>query len=337
MPQYVENEKSRAERIAEAKAEYNASLQEVTGNSKLYLAALNNMCDLPYSPSECLYLAHHISGAAELDTFENWNAQGYRINKGEKGLTLLEENNGDTVFFDVSQTNAPSPEKPLKAHRMPNEKLSALWSCDVRILTASKAEYTKGLSVHFDTEHNAIIIDRNKKLPQEQLFSMLAKETAHAYLFRNDSDSYSRESRDGIAEAVMYMVCRKNDIDCPLPTPPEGASPKEVKSHLESTLSIFKSIQNNIEYYYANGKAQNEKPQTVVRSKEKVEKSEESENNEKEQQAVSDDKETNTPDEKPKRKSIKDIIRDKKVHFKKAQHTPRHYAKVIEKGVKDNA
>ena len=328
MPQYVENEKSRAERIAEAKGEYNESLQEVTGNSKLYLAALNNICDLPYSPSECLYLAHHIPGASELCTFEDWNEQGYRISKGEKGLTLLEENNGDTVFFDVSQTNAPSPDKPINAQRMPNEKLSALWSCDVRILTASKAEYTKGLSVHFDTEHNAIIIDRNAKLPHEQLFSILAKETAHAYLFRNSRDTYSRESCDGIAEAIMYMVCRKNDIDCPLPTPPEGASPKEVKSHLESTLSIFKSIQNNIEYYYANGKAQKENPQTVVRLKGKVEKSEESE------ETISDKK---IPDEKPKRKSIKDIIRDKKEHFKKAQHTPRHYAKVIEKGVKDNA
>lgn len=328
MPQYVENEKSRAERIAEAKAEYNASLQEVTGNSKLYLAALNNMCDFPYSPSECLYLAHHISGASELSTFEDWNAQGYRINKGEKGLTLLEENNGDTVFFDVSQTNAPESEKSIKAQRMPNEKLSALWSCDVRILTAAKQENTKGLPIHFDTDRNAIIIDRNTKLPQEQLFSMLAKEAAHAYLYRADKSVYNRDELDNIANAVMYMVCRKNDIDCPLPTPPEGASPKEVKSHLESTLSTFKSIQSNIDYYYTNGKAQNEKPQTVVKSRGKVEKSEESE------ETISDKK---IPDEKSKRKSIKDIIRDKKEHFKKAQHTPRHYAKVIEKGVKDNA
>lgn len=333
MPQYVENEKSRAERIAEAKAEYNASLQDVTGNSKLYLAALNNMCDFPYSPSECLYLAHHLGQTTQLDTFEGWNEQGYRISKGEKGLTLLEENNGDTVFFDVSQTNAPSPDKPIKAQRMPNEKLSALWSCDVRILTASKAEYTKGLSVHFDTEHNAIIIDRNAKLPHEQLFSILAKETAHAYLFRNSRDTYRRESCDGIANAAMYMVCRLNDIDCSLPQPTEGASPKEVKSHLESTLSTFKSIQSNIEYYYANGKAQNEKPQTVINTESK-EKTEVKDNKVDPELSVSDSK---APDEKPKRKSIKDIIRDKKEHFKKAQHTPRHYAKVIEKGVKDNA
>ena len=322
MPEYKESEKSRAERIAAAQADYSKSLQEVTSNNKLYLSTLNNMCILPYSPSECLYLAYRIPGASNLDTFEHWNEHGYRINKGQKGLTLLEENKGETVFFDISQTNAPSLETSTNTQRLPKEKLSALWSCDIRILTATKEEYTKGKTIHYDSENRAVIIDRSADIPYEQLFSELSKEIAHAYLYRNNKTSYSREAFDSIADAARYIVCRQNEIDCTLPELPNDLSPNEMKEHLENIHLISATIQSNIDYYYENGKPQFEKPITVIESV-----------HEKESEFKEESKSLpqKTLGKKPKLKSVKELIREKREKHRKLKYEPRHIANVFKK------
>ena len=146
------------------------------------------------------------------------------------------------------------------------EKLSALWSCDIRILTATKEEYTKGKTIHYDSENRAVIIDRSVDISYEQLFSELSKEIAHAYLYRNNKTSYSREAFDSIADAARYIVCRQNEIDCTLPELPNDLSPNEMKDHLESIHLISATIQSNIDYYYENGKPQFEKPITIIKS-----------------------------------------------------------------------
>ena len=329
MPEYKESEQTRAERIAKAKEEYNASLKEVTANNTLYIAALTNMCNLPYSPSECCYLAHHTPNASELDTFSNWNKRGYRINKGEKGLTLLEKDKGNTVYFDISQTNAPPSEKPIKAQRLPKEKLSALWSCDVRILTATKKEYTNGMPVYFNKELNAIIIDRKLNIPNEKLYPALAKEVAHAYLYRSNIDAYDHDRLDSTADAVKYTVCRKNNMDCTLPPSPKDLTPKEVKAHLETIQTVTDKIQSNIDYYYQNGKPQFEKPKTTVKSEKENEQSKES----KPEQELTTEKETAT---KSPRKSIKDILREKKEQFLKKKNEKQSLAKNTQKEIGKN-
>lgn len=344
MKEYKESEKSRAERIAEARAEYNASLQELTDNSELFLSALNNMCEFPYTAAECLYIAHHMKEASELDSFENWNEQGFRIKKGEKGLTLLEENKGETVFFDRSQTTAPVLSRPVRSQRLPREKLEALWTCDVRILTATKYEYTKGKTIHYDAKYRSIFIDRSVDIPQEQLFFELSKGIAHAYLHRNNKSSYNYEEYDGIAEAAAYMICRHNDVDCVLPSPPKGLSAKEVNEYLEKAGSAYQLIQSNIDYYYEHGKPQFEKPKTIIRSAaDKAKEESKSEPPKEQEQSAEKDisaKESQKPEndtevfrekkKKPKRKSIKDIIKEKKNRLI-PRHEPRHMAKAVKK------
>ena len=321
MAKYKESEKSRAERIAEAKAEYTDSLKEVTSNSELFLAALNTMCDLPFPAADCLYIAHRINGASELDTFEHWNEQGYRIKKGEKGLTLLEDNNGETVFFDRSQTTAPAPTNSVNSQRLPREKLEALWSCDIRILTATKDKYTKGMTIHYDNEYKSIFIDRSVDIPQEQLFSELSKGIAHAYLYRNNKNSYDCESYDDIADAAVYMICQHNGIDCVLPSLPKNLSVKEVKEYLEKAKLVYQLTQSNIDYFYEHGKPQFEKPKTIIKSA--ADKAKEESKSEKAPELLKE------AEKKPKRKSVKDIIKEKK-KILTAKHELRSLAKAKE-------
>lgn len=266
-----ESTRIKNKRIIKAKKELNHCFKSIINDLDLYIQTLNTMAQLPFSASDCLYLSSHISGVSLLATAEEWKSRGYEINKKEKGFTLLDFDNGDRIYFDVSQTTVPNPERKREL-RLPNEKLKSLLSNNFRLLTVTKEELTKGLPAYFDTKYNAVVLNRNT--PFENLFPVLSKEIAHAYLFKKLGSEYNRADCETTANAVSYIICRKNNIDYPLPEFPSDYTPEMFKTHLDNVRLIADEIQDNIEYYYDNGKAQFERPKPLTRAEQVQEKSE---------------------------------------------------------------
>lgn len=352
---WKENEQTRAERLKAARIEYEEAFAKVSDSKELYTDSLDIMADhsFEYSAAESVYLAAR-GGIIELDTFEGWNSRSARINKGEHGLTLLDHDKGSTVYFDHAQTSGAAQtamKQNKNADKDERERMNAIWSCDVRILTATKEEWTGNQKVHFDTRVNGIIIDRTSRIPPQELYSMLAKELAHAYMYREMKGGYDRSKCEAAASAVQYIICRQNGFDCPEPSLPNTEA---FKAQLEQVEHIAKEIGGNIEFYYEHGKPQFDKPETIIRRSEPAKDGESSEKEETaaEQKSVTEDKENAgeskdqndrseevpKPDPAPertnesaqsKKKSIREQIKEKKELVKGSPYP--HQKKPVDK------
>lgn len=253
---------SRQARIDESKGIISGALSRIFKDLKLFEEFLNVMSKFDYSVRDTLLIADQSPQITQLKTFEEWNSGGQKINKGEKGITLPDRDNGKNVWFDISQTNAPVPNIGSEKDRTPKEKLRSLLSNNrVRILTVSKPEHTKGRPAYFDPEYKVIFLDRTA--PFEALYPALAEELAHADLYRHNADNYKRADCETVAKMSSYIICKQNNMKPNTVTVSKDLKdlPEEqAETVLDSVKFVSDEIKSNIEYYYANGKDKFERP-----------------------------------------------------------------------------
>ena len=171
-----------------------------------------------YSVSNALLISYQNNEATYLADFETWKEKGVFVQKGERGITLLEPGNeftredGSTGFsinvkkvFDISQTNS----ERNYSRRTPDERrvLKALISsspCDIRMTN----ELDGNVCARYVPKDDAIYIRQG--LDGEDIFRSLSQEIVIANFAKN---GVAREDCVFTAYCATYVLCERNGFD----------------------------------------------------------------------------------------------------------------------------
>lgn len=254
-------------RTEESKSIVSEALKEVFINPKLLNDFISILSRFDFSAQDCLLLAKKLPRATHLAAFKDWNDSGYRVKKGEKSITLLDYDgeNGNNLF-DISQTNAPIPTKVGNNISFSDKFRALLSTTEFPIASVSKTEYTHGQAAYFDSKSKVIFIDRNASF--EEIYPALATELSHSHFWQTLGSRYSREKCDTAAQIAGSVICKKNDIksnEVTIADSLKNFSPQEVKTVLDNTRLISDQLNENIQYFYKNGKAKHEFPKPPQR------------------------------------------------------------------------
>ena len=197
-----------------------------------------------YSVSNALLISHQNNEATYLADFETWKEQGVFVQKGERGITLLEPGNeftredGSTGFsinvkkvFDISQTNS----ERSYSRRTPDERrvLKALISsspCDIRMTN----EFDGNVCARYVPKDDAIYIRQG--LDGEDIFRSLSQEIVIANFAKN---GVAREDCVFTAYCATYVLCERNGFDTgdfdfeKVPEMFKDAEPKAIRGQLD--------------------------------------------------------------------------------------------------------
>ncbi|CDC77371.1 putative uncharacterized protein [Candidatus Colimorpha enterica] len=197
-----------------------------------------------YSVSNALLISYQNNEATYLADFETWKEKGVFVQKGERGITLLEPGNeftredGSTGFsinvkkvFDISQTNS----ERNYSRRTPDERrvLKALISsspCDIRMTN----ELDGNVCARYVPKDDAIYIRQG--LDGEDIFRSLSQEIVIANFAKN---GVAREDCVFTAYCATYVLCERNGFDTgdfdfeKVPEMFKDADPKEIRGQLD--------------------------------------------------------------------------------------------------------
>ena len=197
-----------------------------------------------YSVSNALLISYQNNEATYLADFETWKEKGVFVQKGERGITLLEPGNeftredGTTGFsinvkkvFDISQTNS----ERSYSRRTPDERrvLKALISsspCDIRMTN----ELDGNVCARYVPKDDAIYIRQG--LDGEDIFRSLSQEIVIANFAKN---GVAREDCVFTAYCATYVLCERNGFDTgdfdfeKVPEMCKDAEPKAIRGQLD--------------------------------------------------------------------------------------------------------
>ena len=197
-----------------------------------------------YSVSNALLILYQNNEATYLADFETWKEKGVFVQKGERGITLLEPGNeftredGTTGFsinvkkvFDISQTNS----ERSYSRRTPDERrvLKALISsspCDIRMTN----ELDGNVCARYVPKDDAIYIRQG--LDGEDIFRSLSQEIVIANFAKN---GVAREDCVFTAYCATYVLCERNGFDTgdfdfeKVPEMFKDAEPKAIRGQLD--------------------------------------------------------------------------------------------------------
>ena len=175
-----------------------------------------------YSVNNLILIAAQRPDATKLAAFDVWQKDGVHINKGEKGLSILEPsgtyeredgtkatNYAIKKVFDIAQTNA-EPEPQPAVTRDERTLLKALISdapCDFQV----SDQVPENFNALYRHEQKTILVRRGQDAPTN--FRAISQELVQAYLDRGD---YSRANYALTANFASYVLCRR----CGVPTDP---------------------------------------------------------------------------------------------------------------------
>ena len=197
-----------------------------------------------YSVSNALLISYQNNEATYLADFETWKEKGVFVQKGERGITLLEPGNeftredGSTGFsinvkkvFDISQTNS----ERSYSRRTPDERrvLKALISsspCDIRMTN----ELDGNVCARYVPKDDAIYIRQG--LDGEDIFRSISQEIVIANFAKN---GVAREDCVFTAYCATYVLCERNGFDTgdfdfeKVPEMFKDAEPKAIRGQLD--------------------------------------------------------------------------------------------------------
>ena len=207
------NEQWREQRQAEREAVFD--LADQTAASLADPARFQQYLDIQgrfpmYSVNNALLVQAQMPGATRLRDFDAWKGQGAFVQKGQKGVTILEPGTpfkGDdgqmhTPYnvkrvFDITQTDAkPAPEPPRDERQL----LRALVDRSPRPCVASD-QVPEGKAAHFDGKQ--IFVRRGAGAPE--LFRDIAIEMATA-----------RGLNPFQAKCAAHLLCRQHGFEPPI-------------------------------------------------------------------------------------------------------------------------
>ena len=227
-----------------------------------------------YTVSNTLLIMAQCPDATQLKSANSWGELDASINKGEKGIKILEphdyvDENGEQrtsynvkYVFDVSQTNAqPQPAKPF------DHSSKALVKAMLNATALNKSAVDElpinNSTAYFDDKSKTLMIKRHSDTIA--MFKDIARELSLAEI-ANNSDEYNRTECIPSAVCASYMLCEKYGIDnsdinvASAKTMWNGKENKDIRTMLTMANDSVYSVSKDI--YVEMNKAKDKEPKT---------------------------------------------------------------------------
>ena len=260
-PPRLSPEEYAAKKKAEKEAIYqlldNTALEVVQSPEKFkaYLDVQSRMDR--YTANNALLMYKQFPQASQIKEFDDWAAEGVKVNKGSKTFIILDPyeytKKDGTIgidfnlkrVLDVSQTNGKRPAAPT-ANRDPRKLVAVMLdSAPINIESTNELPYPD-MGAFYKNEDQTLYVKRDIG-DSVALCQCVAQELGHAELSMN-SEVYSRRDMGFQAVCIGYMFCKKYGVDTQnfaidrIPDELKNKEPKEIKAELGKTQKAFKEI-----------------------------------------------------------------------------------------------
>ena len=260
-PPRLSPEEYAAKKKAEKEAIYqlldNTALEVVQSPEKFkaYLDVQSRMDR--YTANNALLMYKQFPQASQIKEFDDWAAEGVKVNKGSKTFIILDPyeytKKDGTIgidfnlkrVLDVSQTNGKRSAAPT-ANRDPRKLVAVMLdSAPINIESTNELPYPE-MGAFYKNEDQTLYVKRDIG-NSVALCQCVAQELGHAELSMN-SEVYSRRDMGFQAVCIGYMFCKKYGVDTQnfaidrIPDELKNKEPKEIKAELGKTQKAFKEI-----------------------------------------------------------------------------------------------
>ena len=210
-----------------------------------------------YTANNALLMYKQFPQASQIKEFDDWAAEGVKVNKGSKTFIILDPyeytKKDGTIgidfnlkrVLDVSQTNGKRPAAPT-ANRDPRKLVAVMLdSAPINIESTSELPYPD-MGAFYKNEDQTLYVKRDIG-DSVALCQCVAQELGHAELSMN-SEVYSRRDMGFQAVCIGYMFCKKYGVDTQnfaidrIPDELKNKEPKDIKAELGKTQKAFKEI-----------------------------------------------------------------------------------------------
>ena len=210
-----------------------------------------------YTANNALLMYKQFPQASQIKEFDDWAAEGVKVNKGSKTFIILDPyeytKKDGTIgidfnlkrVLDVSQTNGKRPAAPT-ANRDPRKLVAVMLdSAPINIESTNELPYPE-MGAFYKNEDQTLYVKRDIG-NSVALCQCVAQELGHAELSMN-SEVYSRRDMGFQAVCIGYMFCKKYGVDTQnfaidrIPDELKNKEPKEIKAELGKTQKAFKEI-----------------------------------------------------------------------------------------------
>lgn len=260
-PPRLSPEEYAAKKKAEKEAIYqlldNTALEVVQSPEKFkaYLDVQSRMDR--YTANNALLMYKQFPQASQIKEFDDWAADGVKVNKGSKTFIILDPyeytKKDGTVgidfnlkrVLDVSQTNGKRSAAPT-ANRDPRKLVAVMLdSAPINIESTNELPYPE-MGAFYKNEDQTLYVKRDIG-NSVALCQCVAQELGHAELSMN-SEVYSRRDMGFQTVCIGYMLCKKYGVDTQnfaidrIPDELKNKEPKDIKAELGKTQKAFKEI-----------------------------------------------------------------------------------------------
>ena len=246
-PPRLSPEEYAAKKKAEKEAVYqlldNTALEVVQSPEKFraYLDVQSRMDR--YTANNALLMYKQFPQASQIKEFDDWAAEGVKVNKGSKTFIILDPyeytKKDGTIgidfnlkrVLDVSQTNGKRPAAPT-ANRDPRKLVAVMLD---------------SAPINIESTNDQTLYVKRDIGDSVALCQCVAQELGHAELSMN-SEVYSRRDMGFQAVCIGYMLCKKYGVDTQnfaidrIPDELKNKEPKDIKAELGKTQKAFKEI-----------------------------------------------------------------------------------------------
>ena len=210
-----------------------------------------------YTANNALLMYKQFPQASQIKEFDDWAAEGVKVNKGSKTFIILDPyeytKKDGTIgidfnlkrVLDVSQTNGKRPAAPT-ANRDPRKLVAVMLdSAPINIESTSELPYPD-MGAFYKNEDQTLYVKRDIG-DSVALCQCVAQELGHAELSMN-SEVYSRRDMGFQAVCIGNMLCKKYGVDTQnfaidrIPDELKNKEPKDIKAELGKTQKAFKEI-----------------------------------------------------------------------------------------------
>ena len=228
-----------------------------------------------YSTSNALLIYNQCPNASKLKDFNEWKAEGASVEKGKKGIYILEPydyvdkdgNNRKSYntkkVFDVSQTNKKDKAFKSFTKKPVDFAKNLIDSSHLECETVDLIPRSPNSAAFYDVATNKLLVKRGVG-DEVKIANDLAKEVAHIELaYKNEE--YNRDDYEFKAKSIAYMICKKYGIDTTyidIEQVPENLStlePKKSRNELGLMRLKLNDINNEINMASEKERASKEK------------------------------------------------------------------------------
>lgn len=198
------------------------SITEMMNDDESFISYLDFQSRMEtYSASNAILIMAQYPDATRLKSANSWGELDASINKGEKGIKILEphdyvDENGEQrtsynvkYVFDISQTNA-EPKPPQKAESNPKALAVSLMKTAPMQKVNADALPIPNSTAFYDHDNNKLMVKKGSN--PISVFKDVARELSLAEIAQG-CDEYKREECLPSANCAAYMLCQKYGID----------------------------------------------------------------------------------------------------------------------------